>query len=113
MFFVYLLANRKQGALYIGQTNDLVRRVSEHKSGEQSGFTRQYGCTRLVWFESHNSRESAFARERQMKAWKRAWKVRRIEASNPDWDDLSLNITEANIYAPEHMHRPYALEDVC
>ena len=103
MFFVYIMANRKQGTLYLGQTDDLMRRVWEHQHKIGSPFTREHGCTRLVRFESHDSRLSAFTREQHAKAWKRRWKINRIEARNPDWDDLSLVLTEADIYAPERM----------
>lgn len=87
-FFVYLLASRHSGTLYVGMTDDLARRAFEHRSGAVPSFTRKYGVTRLVWFEAHPSRESAFLRERQIKKWRRAWKVELIEAANPDWHDL-------------------------
>ncbi|MFO1183155.1 MAG: GIY-YIG nuclease family protein [Bauldia sp.] len=87
-FFVYILASRRSGTLYVGMTDDLARRVHEHKSGALPGFTRQYGVKRLVWFEAHATRDSAFTRERQIKKWRRAWKIELIEAANPDWHDL-------------------------
>ena len=87
-FYVYILASRRNGTLYVGMTYDLVRRVWLHREGAVRGFTKQYKVTMLVWYEQHESRESAFARERQMKKWNRAWKLREIEASNPDWIDL-------------------------
>jgi len=90
-FFVYMLASRRNGTLYIGMTDDLTRRYFEHRNGTQPGFTKRYGVKLLVWFEEHGSRESAFVRERQMKKWSRAWKLRLIEASNPDWRDLGAD----------------------
>ena len=85
---VYILASRIGGTLYIGSTSDLVRRVFEHRTKAVPGFTRRYGVLRLVWFELHDSGEHAIRRERQLKKWNRAWKVRLIEEKNPNWDDL-------------------------
>ncbi|MFC4440728.1 GIY-YIG nuclease family protein [Caulobacter henricii] len=87
-FHVYIMASRRNGTLYIGHTDDLARRVFEHQSRER-GFTAKYGCTMLVWCELHETRESAQIRERQMKEWRRVWKLRLIEESNPDWRDLA------------------------
>jgi putative endonuclease len=87
-FYVYFLANRRNGTLYIGMTDDLVRRVWEHRIAAVQGFTRKYGVKLLVWFEQHESRETAFQRERQLKKWNRAWKLQLIERSNPTWKDL-------------------------
>ncbi len=87
-FHVYIMASRRNGTLYIGSTDDLARRVYEHQTRER-GFTARYGCTLLVWYEIHDSRESALIRERQMKEWRRVWKLRLIETSNPDWRDLA------------------------
>jgi putative endonuclease len=91
-FFVYILASRRNGTLYIGMTDHLARRVWEHGSGAIAGFTRRYGVKTLVWYELHNSRESAFQRERQLKKWTRAWKLKLIEGSNPDWRDLASDL---------------------
>jgi putative endonuclease len=88
-FFVYILASRRNGTLYIGMTDNLARRISEHQSGVVPGFTGRYGVKTLVWYELHESRESAFQRERQLKKWKRAWKIELIERSNPNWRDLA------------------------
>ena len=88
MFYTYILASRRNGTLYTGSTDDLARRVYEHKEGVRPGFTRTYGVDRLVWAEAFESRESAFRRERQIKEWRRAWKLRLIEEANPDWRDL-------------------------
>jgi len=74
--------------LYIGMTDDLARRVWEHRTGAVPGFTSKYGVKMLVWFELHESRETAFQRERQLKKWKRAWKLQLIEQLNPEWRDL-------------------------
>ena len=112
MFFVYIMANRKNGTLYLGQTDDIMRRVWEHKSGIGSSFTREHGCGRLVWFERHNTRQSAFARERQLKEWNRSWKISRIEMLNLHWDDLYDCLSEADIYAPARMYRDYAMGDL-
>lgn len=88
MYFVYLLASQPHGTFYIGKTNDLLRRVWEHKSKAVPGFTATYRVDRLVWFEAHESLEAAFRREKQMKAWKRVWKIQLIEKGNPNWIDL-------------------------
>jgi putative endonuclease len=88
MFFVYLLASKHYGTLYIGVTTDLARRVSEHKSKAVPGFTAKYGVDHLVWFEHHDHWESAIRREKQLKEWKRDWKIELIERDNPHWLDL-------------------------
>ena len=92
-FYVYILASRRNGTLYIGMTDDLARRAYQHRIGAVDGFTKRYGIKVLVWYEIHETRESAFVRERQLKKWDRAWKLRLIETGNPDWHDLfeSLN----------------------
>ena len=87
-FCVYILASQRNGTLYIGSTEDLGKRIWEHKEEIRKGFTAEYGVKRLVWYEAHDTRESAFARERQMKKWKRAWKIELIEKENPGWEDL-------------------------
>jgi putative endonuclease len=87
-YFVYILASGIGGTLYIGVTNDLIRRVEEHRAGSVPGFTRKYGVTRLVYFEAFQDVRDAIEREKQLKGWNRAWKVRRIEEKNPNWDDL-------------------------
>ena len=88
MAYAYMLASRKRGTLYVGVTRDLIRRVYEHKSGFVPGFTRQYNVKLLVWYQHCDSIISAIQREKQMKAWKRAWKIELIETSNPHWHDL-------------------------
>lgn len=87
-FYVYILASQRNGTLYVGVTNDLVRRVSEHQQGLVPGFTKQYGVHRLVWSEHHSDIDEAILREKRIKRWRRAWKLTLIEAANPDWRDL-------------------------
>ncbi|MGX1096880.1 GIY-YIG nuclease family protein [Amorphus sp. MBR-141] len=87
-FYVYLLASRRNGTLYLGMTDDIARRIYEHREKLKQGFSQRYGVSHLVWYENHDSREAAFVRERQMKAWKREWKIRLVEEQNPDWMDL-------------------------
>ena len=87
-YFVYLLASERNGTLYVGVTNDLVRRVHEHRTDAVPGFTSRYGVHRLVWFDSTPSVEAAIHREKQMKNWKREWKIALIERDNPQWLDL-------------------------
>ena len=87
-YFVYLLASGVNGTLYVGVTNDLVRRVHEHRTDAVPGFTSRYGVHRLVWFDSTPSIEAAIHREKQMKNWKREWKIALIERDNPQWLDL-------------------------
>jgi len=84
----YILARKPGGTIYVGVTNDLVRRVCEHRTGAVSGFTKTYGIRTLVWFELYDDIETAIAREKQIKAWRRAWKIGLIREANPDWDDL-------------------------
>jgi putative endonuclease len=85
---VYLLASRRHGTLYLGVTNYLVRRVQEHKSRDIPGFSARYGVDRLVWFETHDDPTEAISREKELKKWRRDWKIRLIEDQNPDWRDL-------------------------
>ena len=87
-FFVYILASKRNGTLYVGMTDDLVKRIWQHRNGLIAGFTKRYGVKFLVWYELHESRESAFARERQIKKWNRVWKLEMIERTNPTWTDL-------------------------
>ncbi len=92
-FFVYILASRRNGTLYIGMTDNLVGRVWQHQTGLVPGFTKTYGVTTLVWFEVHETREAALLRERQLKKWNRAWKLELIERGNPAWRDLASDLT--------------------
>jgi putative endonuclease len=87
-YYVYMLASRPRGTVYIGVTGDLVRRVSEHRSGAVPGFTRRYGVSRLVWFEIFGDVNAAIQREKTLKHWLRAWKIALIERNNPTWRDL-------------------------
>ena len=87
-YFVYLMASQKNGTLYAGVTNNLIRRIYEHKSDFVGGFTRQHGVHTLVWFESTDSIEAAIQREKQLKNWKREWKIALIEKANPYWGGL-------------------------
>lgn len=93
MSFVYLLASKPYGTLYVGSTVDLVRRVFEHKEKVVPGFTATYGVDKLMWFESHESFVLARFRERQIKEWKRDWKISLIERDNPHWIDLYKNLS--------------------
>ena len=86
--WVYIMSNREDGVLYIGVTSDLSRRIVQHREGKGSAFCRRYGLKRLVYAEEHDSIEDAIAREKAMKAWKRAWKIELVEGVNPEWDDL-------------------------
>ena len=83
-----MLADGLNGTLYTGVTSDLAKRVYEHKNGLVEGFTRKYNAHRLVWYEAHESAESAIMREKQIKKWNRHWKIREIEKMNPHWEDL-------------------------
>ncbi len=86
--FVYIVASRKNGTIYIGVTSVLPARVWHHKKGTYEGFSQRHKCSLLVWFEAHGSMEAAIVREKQLKRWKRSWKLRLIEEMNPDWVDL-------------------------
>ncbi len=87
-FYVYIVASRRNGTIYVGMTDDLSGRIWQHKSKARTGFTAKYGCDQLVWYEVFESREGAFRRERQIKEWQRRWKLRLIEEANPAWADL-------------------------
>lgn len=87
-YWVYILASRRNGTLYVGVTNDLARRAYEHRMGQGGSFTRRYSVKHLVWAEEHTEINEAIAREKQIKRWERAWKLRLIEEGNPDWNDL-------------------------
>jgi len=90
---VYVLASERNGTIYIGVTSDLVKRVWEHKNDLLDGFTKRYGVHRLVYYELHADMLSAIAREKHLKKWNRAWKLQLIEEKNPEWKDLSYEIT--------------------
>jgi putative endonuclease len=92
--YVYLLASRKQGTLYLGVTNDLVRRTAQHQGGVLPGFTKRYSVNRLVWYETYDAPREAITREKEIKKWRRAWKIALIEKENPDWRDLFPEIVK-------------------
>ena len=89
---VYILASRRNGTLYVGVTSDLSKRIWQHKNNVVEGFSNKYRVHNLVWFELHETMESAIEREKNIKKWNREWKLRLIEESNPTWRDLSLEI---------------------
>ena len=86
--YVYIMASGRNGTLYVGATSDLAKRAWEHRNGVIEGFTKKYSCKLLVWYQPFESLEAARLREKQMKEWKRVWKVREIETMNPNWEDL-------------------------
>jgi len=88
-----MLASQRNGTLYVGVTSDLMRRVWEHKGGFVEGFTKRYEVNDLVWYEVHESAEAAILREKQIKKWNRAWKIKLIEDANPYWNDLYAGLT--------------------
>jgi putative endonuclease len=92
-FYVYIVASKRNGTLYTGMTDDLLNRVWQHKEGLIPGFTRDHGVKTLVWYEVHDTRESALVRERRIKKRNRAWKLEMIEKLNADWADLGEGLT--------------------
>ena len=88
--YVYLLASRRNGTLYLGVTSNLIQRVAQHRIEAFGGFTAEHGVKLLVWFEQHATMEHAIIREKQIKKWRRAWKLDLIEQQNPDWQDLAI-----------------------
>jgi putative endonuclease len=94
LFYVYLLASKKQGTLYLGVTRGLVRRIYQHREKLLPGFTSKYDVRRLVWFEVYDDPTSAISREKEIKKWRRAWKIALIEKDNPDWKDLYPDVTQ-------------------
>ena len=93
-FYVYMLASKRNGTLYLGVTSDIVKRVWQHKNGLAEGFTKEYGIKRLVYYEIHEDAENAIKREKQLKKWRRAWKVELIEEKNSEWRDLYADICQ-------------------
>jgi putative endonuclease len=89
---VYLLASHRNGTLYVGVTSNLLQRLHQHREGLIEGFTKDYGVRRLVWFEPHATMEHAITREKRIKKWNRAWKIRLIVEANPDWRDLAVDL---------------------
>lgn len=91
--YVYIMASKRNGTLYIGVTSDLLKRAAEHRDGIIEGFTKRYGCKLLVWYEIHDRIDDAIRREKQLKEWRRAWKLRLIEEMNHGWNDLFESLT--------------------
>jgi putative endonuclease len=91
-YYVYIIASRRDGAIYIGVSNDIVRRIYEHRIKAVPSFASKYNITRLVWFETYDDPISAITREKELKKWKRSWKVRLIEKDIPEWNDLDESI---------------------
>ena len=87
-YFVYIISNYKKGVLYVGVTNDLIRRIYEHKNEMMEGFTKKYHLNKLVYYEIYNEVENAISREKDIKKWYRKWKIELIEKTNPEWKDL-------------------------
>jgi len=100
MFHTYIIASRRNGTIYAGSTDDLIKRVWEHKEKVRKGFTAKHDVHILVWCEAHESREAAFRRERQIKEWRRSWKLRMIEEDNPTWRDLYDDLVGPNSAPP-------------
>lgn len=92
MFYVYILASRRNGTFYVGITRDMVRRTWEHRDERVGGFTRKYGVKRLVWLQQFDDPREAIAFEKRLKRWRRVWKLALIEESNPHWEDLYLQL---------------------
>ncbi len=91
---VYILSSQRNGTLYTGVSSDLVKRIWQHREGEVEGFSKKYGTKTLVWYEVHETMETAIIREKQIKEWKRVWKLELIEKANPQWHDLWDEITK-------------------
>ena len=91
-FYIYILASKRNGTLYIGVTSNLIKRIWEHKNGVVDGFTKKYSVKLLVYYEQHYNAESAIKREKRLKDWKRKWKIDLIEKFNPKWNDLYQSI---------------------
>jgi putative endonuclease len=93
-YYVYFLASKRHGTLYVGVTNNIVRRGHEHKLKATDGFTKRYGVDKLVWFESYDDINTAITREKELKKWRRDWKIRLIEEQNPEWTDLFPGVSK-------------------
>ncbi len=99
-FYVYILCSGRNGTLYTGVTSDLIKRIYEHKNDLVDGFTKKYGVHTLAWYELHDTAEMAIKREKLIKKWERAWKLRLIEESNPGWKDLYDDLLERSGFPP-------------
>ena len=93
-YFVYIMASQRHGTLYVGVTNNLIRRVYEHREKITPGFTSKYNVNRLVWFDQTDSIEAAIQHEKRLKHWQRAWKIEMIEKANPEWEDLYSSLLD-------------------
>ncbi len=91
-YYCYIMASQQNGTLYVGVTSDLIRRTYEHKSKAVDGFTKKYNANQLVWYEAHSDIETAILREKRIKKWERAWKLKLIEDFNPSWNDLYFEL---------------------
>lgn len=100
-FWTYMMASGRYGYLYVGMTNDLARRVAEHKAGEIDGYTREHGCDQLVWYEPHPYVNNAILREKRIKRWLRDWKYALVEKENPQWLDLSSSLGDRPARRPD------------
>ncbi len=98
-FWVYIMASERNGTFYVGHTDDLARRIWEHRAEVRPGFTSRYGIKKLVWMEAHATREDAKLRESRLKRWSRNWKMSLVEQLNPEWKDLYLDLN--NWYSPD------------
>jgi putative endonuclease len=103
---VYIMASRPNGTLYIGVTSDLLSRINDHKQDRFDGFAKRYGCKTLVWWETHSEIHEAIAREKQLKAWERKWKLALIEKQNPTWCDL-----HDDLLLPRHLRQDHLWPD--
>ena len=112
-YFLYILANKKNGTLYTGLTNNLIKRVYEHKQDLVPGFTRKYKVHRLVYYEQFTDIHSAIAREKRIKKWKRQWKINLIESTNPDWLDLYDSLSRSSDVQWVNTNRTYDRRDSC
>ncbi len=104
---VYILASQRNGTLYIGVTSDICRRMSQHKAGLIAGFSKRYNVIRLVYYETFGSMDAAILREKRLKEWQRAWKIRLIQSMNPEWIDLFNERTGALANGPADIERGY------
>jgi len=100
VFYTYIVASKRNGTLYTGSTDGIINRVYEHREKVRRGFTAKYGVSILVWYELHDTREGAFRRERQIKEWRRSWKLRLIEERNPTWRDLWEDFVGPDMWEP-------------
>ena len=98
MFYVYILASDRNGTLYVGHTDSLRRRILQHRGKAVVSFTARYQVENLVWFQCFETRQAAFRRERQIKEWRRPWKLSLIESANPDWRDLSEDVLSLKLW---------------